>query len=92
MKSLCIFCGANFNGDLVLKQTVDQLAEIMVSRNITLVFGGGKVGLMGLLAEAVLQRDGKAIGVIPQFLMDKEVGHTGLTELHIVDNMHQRSN
>jgi uncharacterized protein (TIGR00730 family) len=90
MKSLCIFCGANFNGDLVLKQTVDQLAEIMVSRNITLVFGGGKVGLMGLLAEAVLQRDGKAIGVIPQFLMDKEVGHTGLTELHIVDNMHQR--
>ncbi len=90
MKSLCIFCGANFNGDPVLKQTVDRLAEVMVSRNITLVFGGGKVGLMGLLAEAVLQRDGKAIGVIPQFLMDKEVGHTGLTELHIVDNMHQR--
>jgi uncharacterized protein (TIGR00730 family) len=90
MKSLCIFCGANFNGDPVLKQTVDQLAEVMVSRNITLVFGGGKVGLMGLLAEAVLQRDGKAVGVIPQFLMDKEVGHTGLTELHIVDNMHQR--
>ncbi|MDB5025396.1 MAG: Rossman fold protein family [Mucilaginibacter sp.] len=90
MESLCIFCGANFNGDPVLKQAVDQLAQVMVSRKITLVFGGGKVGLMGLLAEAVLQRNGKAIGVIPQFLMDKEVGHTGLTELHIVDSMHQR--
>jgi len=90
MKSLCIFCGANFNGDPVLREAIDLLAEVMFSRNITLVFGGGKVGVMGLLAEAVLQKSGKAIGVIPQFLMDKEVGHTGLTELHIVDNMHQR--
>jgi hypothetical protein len=90
MKSLCIFCGANFNGDPALKQTVEQLAEIMVSRDIALVFGGGRVGVMGILADAVLQMGGKAVGVIPQFLMDKEVGHTGLTELHIVDNMHQR--
>jgi|ERR1700754_335889 len=90
MKSICVFCGANFNGDPVLKQTVIKLAEVMVSRNITLVYGGGKVGLMGLLADAVLQKGGKAIGVIPQFLMDKEVGHTGLTKLHIVENMHQR--
>ena len=90
MKSICIFCGANFNGDPVLKQTVEQLAEIMVSHDMALVFGGGKVGVMGLLAEAILSRRGKAIGVIPQFLMDKEVGHTGLTELHIVENMHQR--
>jgi hypothetical protein len=90
MKSISIFCGANFNGDPVLKQTIDQLTEIMVNRDITLVFGGGKVGVMGLLAEGMLQKGGKAIGVIPQFLMDKEVGHTGLTELHIVENMHQR--
>ncbi|MGZ3823089.1 MAG: LOG family protein, partial [Mucilaginibacter sp.] len=83
-------CRANFNGDPVLKQTVEQLAEIMVKQSITLVFGGGKVGVMGLLAEAMIQRDGKTVGVIPKFLMDKEVGHTGLTELHIVDNMHQR--
>ena len=74
----------------VLQEAIDLLAEVMVSRNITLVFGGGKVGVMGLLAEAVLQRGGKAIGVIPQFLMDKEVGHPGLTELHVVENMHQR--
>ena len=90
MTSICIFCGANFNGDPVLKQTIEQLAEIMVSRDMALVFGGGKVGVMGLLAEAMIQRGGKTIGVIPQFLMDKEVGHTGLTELHIVENMHQR--
>jgi uncharacterized protein (TIGR00730 family) len=90
MKAICVFCGANFNGDPLLKQAIDQLAEIMVNRNMALVFGGGKVGVMGLIADAVLSRGGKAIGVIPQFLMDKEVGHTGLTELHIVENMHQR--
>ena len=62
----------------------------MVDRDISLVFGGGRVGVMGLIADAVLKRGGKAIGVIPQFLMDKEVGHTGLTELIITENMHQR--
>lgn len=90
MKAICVFCGANFNGDPLLKQAIEQLAEVMVSREIALVYGGGKVGVMGLIADAVLSRGGKAIGVIPQFLMDKEVGHTGLTELHIVENMHQR--
>jgi uncharacterized protein (TIGR00730 family) len=90
MKAICVFCGANFNGDPLLKQTVEQLAELMVTRNITLVFGGGKVGVMGILADAVLSNGGRAVGVIPRFLMDKEVGHPGLTELHIVENMHQR--
>jgi uncharacterized protein (TIGR00730 family) len=90
MKNICVFCGANFNGDPALKQAVEQLAEVMVNRKITLIFGGGKVGVMGLLADAMLNNGGKAIGIIPQFLMDKEVGHTGLTELHVVDNMHQR--
>jgi uncharacterized protein (TIGR00730 family) len=90
MKSICVFCGANFNGDPLLKQAVEELAEVMINRNITLVFGGGKVGVMGILADAVLNNGGKAIGVIPQFLMDKEVGHPGLSELHIVENMHQR--
>jgi uncharacterized protein (TIGR00730 family) len=90
MNSICVFCGANYNGDPVLKHAVEQLAEVLVSRNITLVFGGGKVGVMGILADAVLNNGGKAIGVIPQFLMDKEIGHPGLTELHIVESMHQR--
>ncbi len=90
MRSICVFCGANYNGDPILKQTVEQLAEVLVAREITLVYGGGHVGVMGLLADAVLSRGGKATGVIPKFLMDKEVGHTGLTEMHVVENMHQR--
>ncbi|MBS1527458.1 MAG: TIGR00730 family Rossman fold protein [Bacteroidetes bacterium] len=90
MQSIAIFCGANFNGDPVLKEAVELLTEVMVDRNISLVFGGGKVGMMGLLADNILNRGGKAVGVIPRFLMDKEVGHTGLTELHIVETMHQR--
>ena len=90
MKSICVFCGANFNNDPLLTEAIDQLAQVMVSRNIALVFGGGRVGVMGMIADAVLQRGGKAIGVIPEFLLNKEVGHTGLTELHVVENMHQR--
>lgn len=90
MTSICIFCGANFNGDPVLKQAAEQLAEIMANRDISLIFGGGKVGMMGILADAMISRGAKTIGVIPQFLMNKEVGHTGLTELHIVETMHQR--
>lgn len=90
MKSICVFCGANFNGDPVLFKAVNDLAEVLVEKNIRLVFGGGKVGVMGLMAEAVLQRGGEVIGVIPRFLIDKEVGHTGLTELIITENMHQR--
>jgi len=90
MKAICVFCGANFNGDQILKSAIEELADIMVNRGITLVYGGGKVGVMGLIADAILSRGGKAIGIIPQFLMDKEVGHTGLTELRIVENMHQR--
>jgi uncharacterized protein (TIGR00730 family) len=90
MKSICVFCGANFNGDPLLTEAVGQLAQVMVSRDISLVFGGGRVGVMGMIADAILQKGGKAIGVIPEFLLNKEVGHTGLTELHVVQNMHQR--
>ncbi len=90
MKAVCVFCGANFNGDPLLKQAVDELAEVLVNRNITLVYGGGKVGIMGILADAVLDRGGRVVGVLPRFLMEKEVGHPGITEMHIVESMHQR--
>ena len=90
MKAISVFCGSNFNGDPILFNAVQELADVFVEKNITLVFGGGRVGVMGLIADAVLERGGKAIGVIPQFLMNKEVGHTGLTELIITENMHQR--
>ena len=90
MKSLCVYCGSNFNGDPILKKSIDDLVATMASQNITLIFGGGRVGVMGVIADGILERNGKAIGVIPQFLMDKEVGHKGLTELIITENMHQR--
>jgi uncharacterized protein (TIGR00730 family) len=90
IKSLCVYCGSNFNGDPELKAAVEQLAEAMVSQNIELIYGGGSVGVMGLIADAILARNGKVIGVIPQFLMDKEVGHQHLTEMIVTENMHQR--
>lgn len=90
MKSICVFCGANFNGDPTLLRAINNLADVFIEKDITLVFGGGRVGVMGLIADAVMERGGKAIGIIPRFLMDKEVGHTGLTELIITENMHQR--
>lgn len=90
MKSICVFCGSNFNGDPVLRKAIEDLAIQFVEKDITLIFGGGRVGVMGLIADEVLKRGGKAIGVIPEFLMNKEVGHSGLTELIITENMHQR--
>ena len=90
MKSICVFCGANFNGDSLLGDAIDQLAEIMANQNIALVYGGGRVGVMGLLSDAILNKGGKAEGVLPKFLMDKEIAHTGLTKLHVVETMHER--
>lgn len=90
IKSLCVYCGSNYNGDPQLKLAVEQLAKEMAAQQIRLVFGGGSVGVMGLIADAVLAEGGKVTGVIPQFLMDKEVGHKGLTEMIVTENMHQR--
>jgi hypothetical protein len=90
LRSLCVYCGSSFNGDPVIKKTVEELATILALQNIRLIYGAGSVGVMGLLADAVLAQGGKITGVIPQFLMDKEVGHKGLTELIITSNMHQR--
>lgn len=90
MKNICIFCGANYNGDPALAGAIDTLTDIMISRDITLIYGGGKVGVMGMVADAILNKGGKAIGVIPGFLMSNEIAHPNLTELHVVENMHQR--
>lgn len=90
MKSLCVYCGANFNGDEGLKQAIVDLAKTMVAQEITLVYGGGSVGVMGVIADEVLKLNGTVTGVIPQFLMDKEVGHKGITQMIITENMHQR--
>lgn len=90
MKSLCVYCGSNFNGDPVLRKAIEDLAETMAKEQITLVYGGGSVGVMGVIADEMLKRNGKVTGVIPQFLMDKEVGHNGITEMLVTENMHQR--
>ncbi|SDL73670.1 hypothetical protein SAMN04488084_102287 [Pedobacter antarcticus] len=90
MKSICVYCGAYFNDDPVLLAAVQNLAEAMTSRNIKLVYGGGSVGVMGLIAGEVLKRDGYVTGVIPQFLLDLEVGNMEVNELIVTANMHER--
>jgi uncharacterized protein (TIGR00730 family) len=90
MKSLCVYCGSSFGHDAIYAETARALAQQMVAADIALVYGGGKVGLMGVIADEVLRLGGEAIGVIPQALMEKEVGHRNLTHLHIVKDMHER--
>ena len=90
IKSLCVYCGANFNGDPLLLKAIEDLAFCMVSQRIRLIYGGGSVGVMGVIADEVLKLGGQVTGVIPQFLMDKEVGHRSVTEMVITSNMHER--
>ncbi|RLJ74747.1 LOG family protein [Pedobacter alluvionis] len=90
LKSVCVYCGSNFNGDIQLRNAIKQLAETLVKQQIKLVYGGGSVGVMGVLANDVLELGGSVTGIIPQFLMDKEVGHKGITEMIVTENMHQR--
>lgn len=90
MKSICVYCGANFNGDPVLRQAISDLAQVFADQGIRLIYGGGSVGVMGIIADEVLNRKGLVTGVIPQFLLDLEVGHKEVTELIVTENMHQR--
>lgn len=90
MNHLCVFCGSNAGHNPVYTQAAVELGQLMASRNIGLVYGGGNVGLMGIIADACLEAGGKVTGVIPEFLLAKEVGHTGLTEMIVVKTMHER--
>ena len=90
MKALCVFCGANFGRRPAYRLAAEQLGGLLAQRGITLVYGGGKVGLMGALADAALAGGGKVVGVIPQALVEKEIGHNGLSEMHVVGSMHER--
>jgi uncharacterized protein (TIGR00730 family) len=89
-RRICVFCGSNSGIDPAYRSAALALGQILAERAIELVYGGGNIGLMGVLADTVLQRGGRVIGVIPESLMAKEVGHTGLTELRIVNSMHER--
>ena len=90
MKSIAVYCGssAGTNPNYIIQ--AQALAATMVTQNLTLVYGGGRVGLMGTIADAVLALGGQVIGVIPDFLDAKELSHKGCTELHIVKSMHER--
>ncbi len=90
MKHLCIFCGSSKGNDPVYENTALELAEIIVNQRLTMVYGGGSIGIMGVLADKILSLNGKVIGVIPKFLYDLEVGHDNVTELIIVESMHER--
>ena len=88
--SICVYCGSRPGADPRFAQSAHDTGAVIGSQAWELVYGGGKVGLMGMVADATLSAGGTVYGVIPQTLIDKEVGHTGLTELHVVDNMHTR--
>ena len=90
LKSIAVYCGASMGSDPVYADAARVLAQALVAHNIALVYGGGNVGLMGVIADEVLRLGGDVTGVIPQALMAREVGHTGLTRLFVVKDMHER--
>ena len=90
MKTLCVYCGSNAGNDPAYADAARALGARMAKDGVALVYGGGNVGLMGIVADAVLAHGGEAIGVIPQQLVDWEVAHRGLTRLEVVDSMHAR--
>ena len=90
MKRLCVYCGSSSGRQPVYAQVARRLARAMVNRNIDLVYGGASVGIMGEIANAVLEEGGDVIGIIPKGLFRKEVAHTGVTELREVNSMHER--
>src|SRR3954447_9414412 len=90
IRRLCVYAGSNAGRDPAYTQAAEHLARLLARRGIGGVYGGGEVGLMGALADAALARGGHVTGVIPRDLMDREVGHDGLTELRVVGSMHER--
>ncbi|MCG2753416.1 MAG: TIGR00730 family Rossman fold protein [Desulfobacteraceae bacterium] len=90
MKRICVFCGSNPGANPRYVQTAKALGRVMAEKSLGLVYGGASVGMMGEIADAVLQAGGDVIGVIPKFLVDKEVSHEHLTDLRVVNSMHER--
>lgn len=90
MKRVCVFCGSSLGERPEYALAARQLGRVLASRNLGLVYGGASVGLMGEVANAVLQQGGEVIGVIPRALVQREIAHTGLSDLRIVGSMHER--
>jgi uncharacterized protein (TIGR00730 family) len=90
VRRVCVYAGSNPGSDPAYAEAAAAFAATMAERGICLVYGGGKVGLMGVLADTVLAHGGEAIGVMPQALIEREIGHPGLTDLRVVGSMHER--
>jgi uncharacterized protein (TIGR00730 family) len=90
MKRICVLCGSSQGSRPEYRAAAEEMGAELLRRKIGLVFGGGKVGLMGVIADAVLRAGGEAVGVIPEHIMSREIGHEGLTKLHVVQSMHER--
>lgn len=90
IKSLCVYCGSSPGRQPIYLESAQLLADALVSREIQLIYGGASIGIMGTLADRVLAKGGRVVGVIPEALAHQEVMHPGLSELHITHSMHQR--
>lgn len=90
LRSICVFCGASPGANPLYRQAADELGQELARRGLRLIYGGGAVGLMGIVADAALRAGGEVIGIIPQSLERAEIGHRGLTCLEVVDGMHAR--
>jgi uncharacterized protein (TIGR00730 family) len=88
--NICVFCGSSMGAGTRYVETARELGSAIATRKHRLIYGGGNVGLMGIIADTVLEKNGEVIGVIPDFLVKREVGHSGLTRLEIVNTMHER--
>ncbi|MGI5861416.1 MAG: TIGR00730 family Rossman fold protein [Myxococcales bacterium] len=90
MRHICVFCGSRSGVNPALRAAAGRFGELLARKGLTLVFGGGSIGLMGAVADAVIAHGGEAVGVIPRGLKEREVGHNNLTRLHVVGSMHER--
>jgi uncharacterized protein (TIGR00730 family) len=90
IRKVCVYCGSSTGNRPVYREAAQKLGQQLVQEGISLVYGGGRVGLMGVIADSVLAANGEAIGAIPRALVEKEIAHAKLTHLHVVESMHQR--
>ena len=90
MKSICVFCGSRLGSKAIYRDAAASVGKLLAHQQLQVVYGGGNIGLMGVVADTALAHGGEVIGVIPSHLQEKEVGHNGLTEIHIVSTMHER--
>jgi uncharacterized protein (TIGR00730 family) len=90
VKAVCVYCGSSFGADPAYLEATQQLATTLANAGLTVVYGGASVGLMGALADTALQAGGEVVGIIPQQLVDREIAHRDLTQLHVVTSMHER--